>query len=78
MTPEPVQIDFILGRMATNGLFQPDMHKLFSEAEREAVGKEFEGWLLENFTPEGAGVRTITGRMAHWHTPFQVFGSFGV
>ena len=46
------QIDFIMARIATKGLFEPDMEKVFSEAEREAVGKEFEGWVMENFTKD--------------------------
>jgi hypothetical protein len=46
------QIDGIMARIATKGLFQPDMERLFSEAERQAVGKEFEGWVMENFTKE--------------------------
>ncbi len=54
------QIDGIMARIATKGLFQPDMEKLFSDADREAVGREFEGWVMENFTKEGgAGVRLL-------------------
>jgi hypothetical protein len=48
-----------MARIATKGLFQPDMEKLFSEAEREAVGREFEGWVMENFTKEGGAVSSF-------------------
>ncbi len=46
------QIDFNKARNATKGLFEPALEKVFSEAEREAVGKEFEGWVMENFTKD--------------------------